>query len=295
MLCLRFNDMRENKIRASLKTLTCIRPAFIGVSRSLFEALKKRCRNKSGKTIRVFRYAHNVMANLPSFVSHKFLRRFVLASLYGSRGLVMSLLIIFLWCSCASDYKLLKAVPVDTDCVERVIPKGITTSWYITTVDVLQHHLSGLLLIKEMPGGARRVVFTNEAGVTFFDFQFDGNGKFKVIYVIKQFNRKPVLNTLREDFELLLGLSFRQESISAWTRGGKVYYGVVAGKETSYFVTTPDCGPVQYLELGSKRKKKTAITFLGDTPTAPDRVTIKHFTFAMKIELTKLNQDNVAK
>jgi hypothetical protein len=137
------------------------------------------------------------------------------------------------------------------------------------------------------------LVFTNEAGVTFFDFQFDAQGRFTVKHVIKQLDRKPVINTLKKDFELMLGFPFRDARLNAWQVDEQVYYGVPNKRETAYLVTDSGCASLQWLELGSKRKKKVGVSFWGSNLTAPDSVTIKHFTFAMNIALKKLNKENV--
>ena len=38
--------------------------------------------------------------------------------------------------------------------------------------NVVGNHLSGLLLIKKMPDSSTRMVFSNEMGLGFFDFEF---------------------------------------------------------------------------------------------------------------------------
>src|SRR6188768_3523231 len=81
---------------------------------------------------------------------------------------------------CASDYSYLKIVSTDSTCADKIKPTYLSTAWYTAAVDVYDTHISGLLLIKNMPDSSIRVVFTNEAGVTFFDFGFLADDKFKV-------------------------------------------------------------------------------------------------------------------
>src|SRR5688572_30773844 len=100
---------------------------------------------------------------------------------------------------CASDYKGLQAVTVDQTCLDRIRQPALATSWYTASVDVVGKHISGLLLVKEMPNQSKRIVFTNEAGVTFFDFGFESDNTFKVYSIIKQLDKKPVVRLLRND------------------------------------------------------------------------------------------------
>ena len=148
---------------------------------------------------------------------------------------------IVLFAACASDYKGLQNAVPDKGCIERVSPKYIETSWYTASVDVVGRHLSGLLLIKHMPDSSYRVVFTNEAGITFFNFEFAGDGSFKAHYVLDKLNKKPVIETLRKDFALLLGWPFRMGGIESRRQQDEWYFGVKQKKETAYFITGKDC------------------------------------------------------
>jgi len=199
-------------------------------------------------------------------------------------------LALLLLVGCASEYKSRKPVAPDQACIEKIRPTGVNTSWYTTYIDVIGRHISGLLLIKQMPDSSRRVVFTNEAGVTFLDFQFNTDGSFQVKQVIKQLNKKAVIQTLRKDFELMLGIPFRQSITEAWLQDGEVYYGVPQKKETAYFITTPDCASLRRMELGSSRKKKVTVALWGNDLSAPDSIQVKHYTFNMVIGLKKIER-----
>jgi len=155
------------------------------------------------------------------------------------RYLLFSVSIIFC-CSCASDYRYMKAIETNTACSSKLAPKLFTTSWYHASVDVVGRHISGLLLIKNMPDSSYRVVFTNEAGVTFFDFGFAGKETFKVYNIISQLNKKPVVQTLRKDFELILGLPFRKGPYQAYALNDEIFFGVRQKKETAYFITNKE-------------------------------------------------------
>ena len=193
--------------------------------------------------------------------------------------------------SCASEYKLMKSSPVDLSCVEKLSPKGISTSWYDASVDIMDRHISGLFLMKVMPDSTTRLVFTNEGGITYFDMAWDASGQFKTHYILKQLNRKQVVRTLKTDFELLLGMPFRQRTVQAFQSGNEVFYGVQQKKNRAYFITTPDCASLQRLELGSKRKRLVTIVMEGSRRETPGAIRIQHHTFNMRIDLTKLEKE----
>jgi hypothetical protein len=191
--------------------------------------------------------------------------------------------------SCASEYKQLKAVSADESCIARSRPSALSTSWYTARIDVVGKHLSGLLFIKNMPDHSNRIVFTNEAGVKFFDFEFDSLDHFQVKQVINQLNKKPVIAVLRQDFGLLMGVPFDNE-LSAWKKNDELYFGSKSENSFNYFITPKDCSSVLRLESASRRKKKVTIRQYGQ-PSAPDSIRIQHNTFAMSIGLRKLEKN----
>lgn len=193
--------------------------------------------------------------------------------------------------SCASDYRNLQVSPPDHGCAEKTVPRQLATSWYNASVDVMGRHLSGLLLVKNMPDSSQRVVFTNEAGITFFDFGFSRQGDFKVYNVIAQLNKKPVIQTLRKDFELVLGVPFRKGYYNRYVFGDEIYFGVKQKKETAYFITNKDCASLHRLEWGSARKRKVSVQFPGTGYPDPDQIELLHFTFNMQIKLSRIHKE----
>ncbi|MEO7988736.1 MAG: hypothetical protein ABI663_04290 [Chryseolinea sp.] len=205
------------------------------------------------------------------------------------RYLLFSLLFILV-VGCASDYNYLQNTSSNSLCADKIKPVNLTTGWYTTAVDVTGHHISGLLLIKNMSDSSIRVVFTNEAGVTFFDFDFLADGNFKVHSIVDQMDKKLVIQTLRKDFELILGLPFRKEEIQSWTGNEQLFFGVKQKKETAYFITSKDCASLRSIELGSKRKRKVSVQVIGSYPS-PEGFEITHHLFDMKLKLTHLPKE----
>src|SRR5882757_4695877 len=121
---------------------------------------------------------------------------------------------------CVSVYKNLQDTTGDINSLQKFRPV-ITTALYKIDVNVIGKYLSGLLLLKTMPDSSIRVVFSNEMGFKFFDLEFAPGARFKVNYIIKQMNKRPVITTLRQDFSLILMLS--QDPASAYIRKDSQY------------------------------------------------------------------------
>lgn len=194
--------------------------------------------------------------------------------------------------NCASAYHSMKPASVDAACVGKMIPSSIATSWYQASIDVGNKHLSGLVLIKNMPDSSQRVVFTSEAGVTFFDFGFRRPDKFTVYAIIKKLNRKPVIKTLQKDFELMLGNPFIQGGLQSWKTQDEIFFGVTKKAETAYLITDKDCGSLRRLEWGTKQKRKVSIQIIGAGYPLPDTLNITHYTFSLQIRLTRFQNND---
>ena len=206
------------------------------------------------------------------------------------RYLLFSASCVLYW-SCASDYRYLEAVETNAACASKLAPDQFNTAWYHASVDVVGKHISGLLLIKNMPDSSYRVVFTNEAGVTFFDFGMTGEEGFRVYSVISQLDKKPVIQTLREDFALILGLPFRRPPFTTYAMNDEVFFGVKQKKEIAYFITSKDCASLRRLELGSARKRKVSVHLKGQQYPSPDKIELVHHTFKMQINLTRFEKE----
>jgi len=80
---------------------------------------------------------------------------------------------IFILSGCSSVYKNLQPATGDISYIQKFRP-DFKDLLYKAEIDVTSHHLSGLLLIKTLPDSSIRMVFSNEMGYKFFDFEFKG-------------------------------------------------------------------------------------------------------------------------
>lgn len=172
------------------------------------------------------------------------------------------------------------------DCFNSSIPK-FSSALYSASIDVVGHHISGLLFLKAMPDSSQRAVFSNEAGITYFDFEWKKDGAFKTYQVIKKLRKKIVLNTLRKDFELVLVPPSIVKAVGKQTNGE---YAAIRKKETLMFKSSTDCQSIESIDVIGKKNKLVNVRFFPDGKNIPDSVSIVHFNFNMKIELKRLVQ-----
>jgi hypothetical protein len=161
---------------------------------------------------------------------------------------------------------------------------------YKTEVDVVGNHLSGLLLIKKMQDSSIRMVFSNEMGFKFFDFEFTPDRNFKIYSVIKQMNKKAVIKTLRKDFELILMERLDSAALSVRTNNGLIYYVFPQTKGYNYYITDSTGENLVRIERVSKRKTVVQAIMKDYMNGIPDTIGISHKTFNFTIGLKRIER-----
>lgn len=192
------------------------------------------------------------------------------------RYLLLNSLMLVMLTSCSSAYRGLQRVNGDAaGCMERFRPKIAQPVLYATQVDVLQHHLSGLLYFKPMEDGSMRVVFMSEMGMKFFDFEFAKDGSFTKHYMLPKMDKKAVVKTLRKDLEMVL-MRQNPSTATVYTMNGLRYTAFDLPKGKIYYITDADCKTLLRVENGSKRKPVVEAYLSHYRNGVPDSLLVQH-------------------
>lgn len=178
----------------------------------------------------------------------------------------------------------------ENPCLKRAVP-NLRNELYHASVDVYGHHISGLMFFKTLPDSSTRVVFTTETGLTFFNFSWDKAGEFNVQHIIKNLDKKAVINLLRKDLELMIVPAFY---VNHAVPAGEHTQAVRLNKETIFFAMSEDCSSIEKVEVKHKEKLKTKVLFFPINKNVPDSVNIEHLNFNMKLALGRINRDHAA-
>ncbi|MEO6220780.1 MAG: hypothetical protein ABIO81_10160 [Ginsengibacter sp.] len=190
---------------------------------------------------------------------------------------------------CVPMHKQMTTITEDARYIQRFIP-AFHSALYKTTVDVVGNHLSGLLLIKKMPDNSIRMVFSNEMGLTFFDFEFAADGNFKVHSVIKKMNKKSVLKTLQHDFELILMNRLDYANASVKTNEGLRWFVFPKAKGFNYYITDSAVTSLLRMERASSKKVIVQAIMKNYINGIPDTIGISHKTFSFNIGLNRIER-----
>ena len=195
----------------------------------------------------------------------------------------------FILAGCTSLYKGLQKTTGDAACLQKFKP-AFTSALYNAGVDVTGKHLSGLVVIKKMPDSSTRIVFSNEMGFTFFDFEFSPEGNFKVHRIIKQMDKKPVIKTLRKDFELILMEHLNPISSYIFKDDHFSYIAYPQSKGIYYYIIDTACEKLVRMERASKRKVVVTAIMQNYRNGLPDTIGISHKKFNFDIGLKLISQ-----
>ncbi|MDO7875811.1 hypothetical protein Q5H93_13795 [Hymenobacter sp. ASUV-10] len=186
-------------------------------------------------------------------------------------------------------YEELRSSPESPKTLAALKPE-FTNALYRTQVDIMGKPLSGLLLIKALPDGSTRVVFTNEIGVKFFDFSF-GQQKFEVISCIDQLNKKAVINQLRQDIGAILMYQLDFTRGQVYQLQDELYYQFPGEKSTRlYYVTDAKQRVIKRIENTTDKKKKLVVELFNPIRNVADSIFLDHKLYKFSISLKKIKQ-----
>lgn len=195
--------------------------------------------------------------------------------------------LITLGIACGSPYKDLTRTKGDPSCIQKFRPV-FESVMYNTTVDVVGHHISGVLLFKTMPDSGTRIVFSMKTGLKFFDFGFTRDSGFKVYYILKQMDKKPLITALRKDFELILFQHTDASHGHLLSNSDYRYYAFPQEKGANYYITDTSCNKLIRMEKSSKSKVIVEAIMKDYRDGTPDTVGISHKNFNFIIALKKM-------
>ncbi len=223
---------------------------------------------------------------MPCLTPNKNYRRKAAATL-----VLVFLAFTFCFYSCAPKaYQQLVQVAGNAACVYKFQPQ-FERALYRATVDVTGNHLSGILLIKQMPNSATRLLFTNEAGFIIFDFEFSRSGTFIVHSIVENMNKDAVKQTLKKDFQLILfnipagvlkPYRFKNQ------KEGEKYFAYHEGKDYYYYITNAECSQLLRMERGNSLKKVMEAYSGAVKDKVPDNIKIHHTNFNFDINLKRI-------
>ncbi len=156
---------------------------------------------------------------------------------------------------------------------------------YKAQIEVYGNKLGGIFVTKKISDSIHRVVFTTEFGNKLMDFELSDQD-FKVNYVMEELDRKMVLNTLEEDFRLMLKVN-HQVNQSFENSSFNIFKSNI-DKKNIYFFVDKNNNKLTKLVSTTKYKEKVVFEFESKNTTFAEIIKINHKNIKLKIELNQI-------
>lgn len=159
---------------------------------------------------------------------------------------------------------------------------------YKTNITVYGNELSGIFIAKKINDTIHRVVFTTEFGNKLLDFEISKKS-FKVNSIVSELDRKILINTLKEDFRLLLKKEYLIQE--QFENESDNIYKSADGKRDNYLFLSKKDQKFEKLIHASATKEKITLTFSSENNIFAERIQIVHQNIKLKIELNYFKQE----
>lgn len=161
---------------------------------------------------------------------------------------------------------------------------------YKANITIYGNELSGIFIAKKINDTTHRVVFTTEFGNKLLDFEISEKD-FKVNSIVEELDRKILINTLKNDFRLLLKNSYvvKQQFDN---EESKVYL-IENDKTNNYLFILKADNRLNKIVNTTKRKERINLFFTSENNIFATKIVIQHYNIKLRIEFnylqTKLN------
>ncbi len=197
--------------------------------------------------------------------------------------LFVSIIVFFTTCHPAV-YKGFKPLPHSQQITEINYPAFDSTIIWNTGFELFNNYFSGLLAIKPVNDTTYRMIFTNQIGMKFFDFQISGE-HFIVHHCFSAFQRKAFLQMLENDFRLLLFPTIDNPHKVLFSHDFLLYK-----TSTNNYLVAKNTHNLVCIEKTGLINRKLQLVFCDYKNKLPQKIYIKHYNIQFSIEMKVLNQ-----
>ncbi|TDX13555.1 hypothetical protein [Flavobacterium sp. S87F.05.LMB.W.Kidney.N] len=153
---------------------------------------------------------------------------------------------------------------------------------YKTNISVYGNELSGIFIAKKINDTTHRIVFTTEFGNKLMDFEISETD-FKVNSIVSELDRKILINTLKDDFRLLLKKQYLIQE--QFENDSSNIYKSADGKRDNYIFISKKDQKLEKIVHSSKTKEKFTLLFNSENNIFAEKIQIIHQNIKLKIEL----------
>ena len=153
---------------------------------------------------------------------------------------------------------------------------------YKANISVYGNELTGIFIAKKINETTHRVVFTTEFGNKLLDFEISET-EFKVNFILEELDRKILINTLVNDFRLLLRSNYTVRN--QFENDKESVYEALDADKINYLFVSRTTNKLSKIVHSSKRKAIIAFLYTSKNDIFVENIIIQHQNIKLKIEL----------
>ena len=142
---------------------------------------------------------------------------------------------------------------------------------YKAQITVYDKHFGGIFIVKKIAANEYRVVFTTEMGNKIFDFSYI-NDDFNVNYILKELDKKLLINLLQKDFKVLI--EERPVLLNSYISNEEEVFEVIIYNKKHYYFTSNN--QLEKIVKISSGKEKTIFIFSEINGILANNIEVEH-------------------
>lgn len=180
--------------------------------------------------------------------------------------------------------------------IEQSLTKDVVVNNYFSDLEkdyvykailhIYKHRLSGIFIVKKINTNHHRIVFTTEFGKIIFDFELIEND-FKVNYINDDINKKRLVRTLSDDFQLLINQNNAVMN-EFYSETESIYRSKMSGKYYYHFYNKNN-DQLEKIVMASKNKEMLTIVFQDFKNNLAQNIVMTHYNLKISMELKYIN------
>lgn len=176
--------------------------------------------------------------------------------------IIFLLLSSLVFSSCAynklASYKKQSDLVINASNLQPVIPPGSAVK-YKASIDVLNKHFTGLIILKQTDADTKHLVFITELGMRMFDFEMKGDSVTPV-FVFDALNKPKLVTALVRNFKTILLIDWFNKTAELSTKSDKEVLHLKGIKHHSFLFKDVN-GYATKQQVFNKHKKETKTTY----------------------------------
>jgi len=158
---------------------------------------------------------------------------------------------------------------------------------YKTKIKAYNNDFGGILIIKKIKENNHRIVFTTNFGNKIFDFELINN-EMKAHFIVKELDRKIIINTLKRDFQTLTQEHNKINKAFTDDEGHLIFQSKVE-KRFNHYLVEQQTKQLTQITNTNHSKEKVIFSFSNIKNSIAENINIQHLTAPIEINLSYLN------